>query len=160
MMDRPVMENRQLQGEQRMDAFRSQFSQAVLPDLPKIPGYHVIWLSTTNPRDSIHARMRLGYTPIKPEEIPGWEFASLKTGEWAGCIGINEMLAFKIETEQYEKYMLEAHHNQPLNEAEKLTATVDQIRSQARGMGSDVSVGDGMEDLRRPVRTPVFSERD
>lgn len=160
MQDRSVTEDRKISDGERMEAFRSQFIQAVLPDLPKIPGYHVCWLTTSNPRDSIHSRIRLGYSPIKPEEIPGWEFASLKTGEWAGCIGVNEMLAFKIEQDQYEKYMLEVHHYQPMSEAEKLTNTADQIREQARGMGADVMEGDGMSELRRPVRVPTFSDMD
>ena len=64
--DRAVTENRLISDDDRVEMFRSQFFQDALPDLPKIPGYHTCWLTTTNPRDSIQMRIRLGYEPIKP----------------------------------------------------------------------------------------------
>ncbi len=75
---------------ERLDAFRElQFNNA-LPDLPPIPGYHTIWLTTTNPRDSLAARSRLGYTPVRPDEVPGYEYATVKAGEHTGCIDFIE----------------------------------------------------------------------
>ncbi len=122
---------RTLTDEERLDEFRKSFFQSVLPDLPTIPGWHVCWLTTTNPRDSIAARSRLGYEPVKAEDIPGWEHATLKGGEWAGCIGVNEMIAFKLPMRLYEAYMYEAFHAQPLSEEEKLTSVIDVIREEA-----------------------------
>jgi hypothetical protein len=116
-----VTENRAISDDERVEMFRQQFHQSSLPDLPKLDGWHVCWLTTTNPRDSIHMRIRLGYEPVKPEDVPGWEYATLKTGDWAGFIGVNEMLAFKLPISLYEKYMREAHHDAPLREEEKLT---------------------------------------
>jgi len=145
--DRPVVENRELSDDARVEMFRQQFFQSALPDLPSIPGWHTCWLTTTNPRDSIHVRLRLGYQPIKPEEVPGWEYASVKTGEWAGYIGVNEMLAFKLPLSLYEKYMREAHHDAPLREEEKLSDTAEFMRQQARASGSDMVMGDGMSEL-------------
>lgn len=158
MQDRQITENREISDDERVEAFRTQFIQSALPDLPKIPGYHLCWLTTTNPRDSIHARMRMGYSPVKPEDVPGWEYASIKTGEWTGMIGVNEMLAFKIPTSLYEKYMVEVHHNAPLSENEKLTATADAIREQAQAMGSQVIEGSGMAELRKAVPIPTFAD--
>ncbi len=103
--DRPVIENRAISETERVEMFRQQFFQSALPDLPKLPGWHTCWLTTTNPRDSIQARLRLGYEPIKPEEVPGWEYASIKQGEWQGFIGVNEMLAFKLPLSLYQAYM-------------------------------------------------------
>lgn len=120
MNDRATTENRELTDSQRLDEFRSQFFQSALPDLPKIPGYHVCWLTTTNPRDSIQGRMRLGYEPIRAEEIPGWEHASLKSGDWEGCVGVNEMVAFKLPEHLYEQFMRYNHFDQPNEEEEKL----------------------------------------
>lgn len=160
MNDRQITENRTVSDDERIEMFRTQFIQSALPDLPKIPGYHLCWLTTTNPRDSIHARMRMGYSPVKPEDVPGWEYASIKTGEWTGMIGVNEMLAFKIPTGLYEKYMLEVHHNAPLSENEKLTATADAIREQAKSVGSQVIEGSGMAELRKPVPVPTFADED
>jgi hypothetical protein len=149
MSDRAVTENREISDTDRLDMFRQQFFQAALPDLPKIPGYHVCWLTTTNPRDTINMRQRLGYEPVKPEDIPGWEASSIKSGEWTGFIGVNEMLAFKIPTSLYEKYMQEAHHDAPLRELEKLTDTSDFMKQQAQSSGTTLFEGDGMQDMRQ-----------
>ncbi|MFZ9183829.1 MAG: hypothetical protein ACO214_11170 [Hylemonella sp.] len=72
MSDRMVTENREISDDERVEMFRQQFFQSALPDLPKIPGYHTCWLTTTNPRDSIQGRVRLVYVPVKPEDVPGW----------------------------------------------------------------------------------------
>jgi hypothetical protein len=147
MKDRASTENRQISDEERVEMFRQQFFNDALPDLPSIPGYHMCWLTTTNPRDSIPARMRLGYEPVKPEEIPGWEHVAVKSGEWAGFVGVNEMLAFKLPLSLYEKFMQEAHHDAPLREEEKLTDTAEFLQQQARAAGSQLVMGDGMSDL-------------
>jgi len=147
MGDRPVTENREITEQERVEMFRQQLFQSALPDLPKIPGFHTCWLTTTNPRDSIQARIRLGYEPVKPEEVPGWEYASVKTGEWQGFIGVNEMLAFKLPLSLYEAFMREAHHDAPLREEEKLTDTAEFMEQQARASGSSVVKGDGMSDF-------------
>lgn len=78
--DREVTQDRELTDGQRLDMLRGQFFQVALPDLPPIPGHHVCWLTTTNPRDPIHGRIRLGYTPVKTTDIPGWEHSAIKSG--------------------------------------------------------------------------------
>lgn len=143
VQDRAVTESREVTEDDRLEMFRQQLFQSALPDLPKIPGWHLCWLTTTNPRDSIQGRMRLGYEPVKPEDVPGWEHASLKTGDWAGFIGVNEMLAFKLPVSLYEKFMKEAHHDAPLREEEKLSDTAEFLEQQARASGSNVVMGDG-----------------
>lgn len=147
--DRAVVENRALSDDDRLEMFRQQFFQSALPDLPQIPGWHTCWLTTANPRDSIQGRMRLGYEPVKPEDIPGWEHVTLKTGEWAGFIGVNEMLAFKLPISLYEKFMLEAHHHAPDREEEKLTDTAEFLEQQARASGSQLYEGDGVGEMRQ-----------
>lgn len=156
--ERTATENRQLTEEDRLTMFRQQFFQDALPDLPKIPGYHLCWLTTTNPRDSIQMRIRLGYEPVKPEDVPGWEYATIKTGEWTGFIGVNEMLAFKISQDLYQMYMNEAHHEAPLSEDEKLTAALDDLKDQASAMGGQLMVGDGLEALRQNPGRASFEE--
>jgi hypothetical protein len=156
MEDRAVTEDRVLSDDERVEMFRQQFFQSALPDLPKIPGYHTCWLTTTNPRDSIQMRMRLGYEPIKPEDVPGWEYATMKTGEWVGFIGVNEMLAFKLPLSLYEKFMAEAHYAAPLREEEKLADTAEFLQQQARASGANVVMGDGMIGLRDERGQPSF----
>lgn len=156
--NREVTENRELSDDDRVEMFRQQFYQSALPDLPGIPGYHTCWLTTTNPRDSVQARMRLGYEPIKPEDAPGYEYITLKTGEYAGLIGVNEMLAFKLPLRLYHAFMEEAHFNAPLREDEKLVAMTEAMQEQVERAGGRLIEGDGMSDLRKVPERPVFSD--
>jgi hypothetical protein len=137
-------DEREITDAERLELFRMTLFQSSLPTLPNLPGYHCCWLTTTNPRDSIHGRLMLGYQLLKSVEVPGWEHSSLKTGEYAGCIGINEMVGAKLPLRLYSLYMTEAHHNQPLAEEGKIKATLDQIRNQASGDKGKVLVEDGM----------------
>ncbi len=146
--ERTVTEDRELSEEDRLEMFRNQLFNDALPDLPEIPGYHMCWLTTTNPRDPIHRRMQLGYEPVKPEEVPGMAYASLKTGEWSGFIGVNEMLAFKLPMSLYQKFMQEAHHDAPLREEDKLADVADMLREQAERAGSTMLEGDGLSEMR------------
>ena len=146
--DRKVTEDRQLSDDDRLEMFRAQLFNDALPDLPDVPGYHMCWLTTQNPRDPIHRRMQLGYEPVKPDEVPGMEYASIKTGEWAGFIGVNEMLAFKLPLSLYEKFMQEAHHDAPLREENKLAEVAEIMREQAERAGSSMYEGDGMSEMR------------
>ncbi len=155
VQDRAATENRELSDDERVEMFRQQFFQSSLPDLPKLPGWHACWLTTTNPRDSIQARIRLGYQPIKPEDVPGWEYATMKTGDWQGFIGVNEMLAFKLPMSLYEKYMREAHHDAPMREEEKLTDTAEFMAQQAQASKSKLTLGDGNTELGKK-RAPQF----
>lgn len=148
MEDRQVTENREVTDDDRLEMFRAQLFNDALPDLPNIPGFHMCWLTTTNPRDPIHRRIQLGYEPIKASEVPGMEFASVKTGEWAGMVGVNEMIAFKLPETLYQRFMQEAHHDAPLREENKLAETAEIMRQQAEGSGSTLFEGDGMMEMR------------
>lgn len=123
--------NRELTDSERLDALRQQTFQTHLPNIPEIDGYHVCWLTTTNDKDPIYGRLRLGYELIRGEEIPGFEHCSLKTGDYAGFIGVNEMLAAKLPLHLYQEYMTELHYRQPLQEEEKLTEAVRAAQAQA-----------------------------
>jgi hypothetical protein len=147
--DRQVSESRVVSEDDRLEMFRMQMYNDALPDLPKMPGYHLCWLTTTNPRDPIHRRIQLGYEPVKASDVPGMEYASVKTGEWAGLIGVNEMIAFKLPESLYQRFMREAHYDAPLREEDKLAETAQLMREQAERAGSRMIEGDGMEDLYR-----------
>ena len=158
--DRTVTEDRTLTDDERMKVFSQKFFREALPDLPEIKGYHVCWLTTTDPRDTIHMRMRLGYVPVKPEDVPGWEHTSLKTGEYAGMIGINEMLAFKIPESLWRRYMREVHHDAPAREQEKLVATVDNLKEQAEAVKGRIDEEEGTQQLRKRRKAPDFSREE
>ncbi len=161
MQDRDVTQDQALSDDERVEEFRQQYFQSALPDIPKINGYHVCWLTTENPRDPIHGRVRLGYEPIKASDIPGWDHASLKTGEWEGCIGVNEMIAFKLPLELYEQYMYINHHEQPLSEEEKLSSQLRAMEAEMnaaakRGVVS-LELEDGTAALGVAPEPPPFA---
>jgi hypothetical protein len=159
MEDRRVTEDRQISEDDRLEQFRKSFFQAALPDLPKIPGYRTCWLTTNNPKDSIASRMRLGYEPVKESDVPGWDHASIKTGEWAGCIGVNEMLAFKIPEDLWKAYMTEWHHTQPRDEEERIADTrkfIDEARAAGVRQTPVIYEGGGQAELRQTPPRPQF----
>ena len=162
MQDRSVTQDRALSDDERVAEFRQQYFQSALPDIPKIDGYHVCWLTTDNPRDPIHSRIRLGYEPIRAHDIPGWDHASIKTGEWEGCIGVNEMIAFKIPLELYESYMYINHHEQPLGEEEKLSSQIremeEEMNREARRGTVSLELEDGTAALGVAPEPPPFAE--
>jgi hypothetical protein len=149
MTDRAVTENRELTDAERLEQYRMSHYQAHLPDLPKLPGFHVCWLTTTNPRDSIFMRERQGYTLIKTEEVPGWEHLSMKSGEFPGSIMVNEMVAAKLPLSLYQGYMEISHSEKPRAEEGKLTSMLDVIRGERDSSGKSVVVeeGDGFRAL-------------
>lgn len=156
--DRQVTERRDISDNDRLRMFQNQLFNDALPDLPVIPGWHLCWLTTTNTRDSIHRRMQLGYEPVRPEEVPGMEYATQKTGEWAGMIGVNEMLAFKLPMSLYEMFMQEAHHDAPNREEGKLSDTADFIRNQGARDNVEIYEEEGYSDLRQSApRRGVFT---
>lgn len=157
--DRQVTEQRDLSEDDRLEMFRNQLFNDALPDLPNIHGYHVCWLTTTNPRDPIHRRFQLGYEPVRADEVPGMEYASLKTGEYAGLIGVNEMIAAKLPLNLYRRFMQEAHHDGPAREEQKLADVADGIREQAERSGTQVIEDEGIQELRRSApRYGIFAD--
>jgi hypothetical protein len=158
--NRAVTEARESTDADRLSLFRQAHAQSALPNLPPIPGYHVCWLASNNSKDTLSWRRRLGYEPIKPEEIVGFgEFAVGQGGTVDGLVHVNEMVAFKLPIDIYHEYMVENHHNAPLREEGKLTDTARQTKEQANRSGSRVELGDGVDALESldSIRTPDFT---
>jgi hypothetical protein len=156
--DRPATEDRDVTDEDRLDMFRNQMFNNALHDLPAIPGYHVCWLTTTNPRDTITRRMQLGYEPVRPDEVPGLELSTIKTGEYVGMIGVNEMVAFKLPERLYQAFMQEAHYDGPNREEERLNNAADQLREQAARAGVPLIEDEGYQELRQAPPAPTRFE--
>jgi len=156
--DRSVTEDRQTIDKERLEQFRRLFVAEKLPNLPKIPGFHTIWLTTTNNADPMHRRMQMGYILIKSTEIPGYDDAAIKEGPYAGVIGCSEMVAAKLPMELYELYMTEAHHTQPLREEERLRAIIDVIEQEAARKKARIEVEEGSRQLGRRTPKPKFAD--
>jgi len=145
--------------QERRKMFRD-FIQEALPTPPDVPGWHFIWLSTTNQYDPIYKRTRMGYSPVKAEEIPGYENYRVKSGEFEGFISVNEMILFKIPAELYQEIMEEYHHYMPLEEEERLKANAvkDEYDSSGRRLGGFDKDDDGFSSLAKSrVQTPQFN---
>lgn len=155
---RAASASRELSDSERVDMFRKRFFQSSLPDLPQIPGHHTCWLTTTNPRDPIHGRIRLGYELLRASDIPGWEYVALKQGEYAGCIGVNEMLAAKLPLPLFEAYMREVHHDQPLEEERRIYEADLAKAEDARRQRASLILEGGTEGLGQAPEPPSFAE--
>jgi hypothetical protein len=157
-------DGRTLSDDIRLDEFRRANVNNVLPNLPKIKGYHVIWLTTKHPSDTIASRMRMGYELIRPAEIPEYKSMSMKTGDYGNVIQCNEMIAAKIPLHLYEMYMREAHHDAPLQEEQKLEEQIqsmqDQLISSAKRGKKSVKIEreEGSDDLVKDRPAPRFGK--
>lgn len=160
MENREATQNREISDEERIAEFRAKFMESVLPTLPTPPGMHPFWASTTHQQQTIASLIRMGYKPMKKSDIPGWDLAtSIDTGEYAGCVGMKEMIAFMLPMVLYQEYMKINHHERPLQEEEKLKANLSSLNETARSKGGAVlGVGDGFDNFGRQRETPDFTD--
>jgi len=143
--------------DERRKMWKDEWVQSALPPAPDLPGWHVCWLSTTNSYDSIDKRLRLGYTPVMADEVKGYENWRVKAGEHSGYVACNEMLLFKIPMETYQDIMAHFHHDQPLEEANKIKMQAEsQVGRDSRGKPLGQVEGDGLEQIDKPIPAPVF----
>lgn len=143
--------------EERRKMWKDEWVQSALPPAPDMPGWHVCWLSTTNSYDSIDKRLRLGYSPVMADEVKGYENWRVKAGEHSGYVACNEMLLFKIPMDTYQDIMAHFHHDQPLEEANKIKVQAEsQVGRDSRGKALGQVEGDGLEQIDKPIPAPVF----
>ncbi len=155
---RAAPEEKFMSAQERRKMWSDEWTQSALPKLPEMPGWHLCWLSTTNSYDSIDKRIRLGYVPVKTEEIPGFENFRVKAGEHAGFIACNEMLLFKIPMDMYQDIMLQMHHEKPMEESEKIRVQLENLQGARDSTGRSLGrvEGEGFGEIERSVPTPVF----
>jgi hypothetical protein len=145
--------------QERRKMWSEEWTQSALPKLPEMDGWHLCWLSTTNSYDSIDKRIRLGYVPVKSEELPGYEDYRVKSGEHVGYISCNEMLLFKLPMELFQEVMTLMHHDKPREEAEKVKIQMESLQGRDSSGRPLVQVeGEGMGSFdQQPNKMPVFS---
>jgi hypothetical protein len=146
--------------QERNRMWSEEWTQSALPKLPSIDGWHLCWLSTTNSYDTIDRRIRLGYVPVKSEELPDYVDYRVKSGEHVGHISCNEMLLYKLPMEIFQQVMMQFHHDKPREEADKVRVQMENLQGQRDSNGRRlVQVeGEGLGDLdQQPSKVPVFS---
>ena len=114
---------------------------------------HRVWLTTTNTRDPIAARLRMGYRLLRFEDLgPGWEQQKATSGEYAGCIVINEMIAAELPERLYQMYMQELHHNMPREAERGIYGNLDAHNDALKEMGSRLVYEDQAENAFEHIR--------
>jgi len=141
--DRSITENREntdtVRGAERYAMLRDV--NTLLPIPPEMPGFHLVWLTTTNSKDSLETRFRLGYSLVKPEELPGFCKNSQKDGELTtDRITVNEMVLAKIPMDIWKEDMIYLHHTVPNESAKNLK---DSVRIGQDGKGRNVAYTGG-----------------
>lgn len=116
--------------EERATILRDEALNNALPNPPKIPGWHLAWLSTTNQYTPIQWYMRLGYVPVPKEEMPEMNHLKAHSAEMAGFVSVNEMVLFKIPEDAYQQIMREFHHNRPNDEEGRLRENINKIKDE------------------------------
>lgn len=155
---RATTQDERVEAEQRSTDFRSEWVHEALPTPPEIPGFHLCWLSTTNSYDPIHRRIRMGYSPVKVEEVPGLEVYKVHSGEHTGYVSVNEMLLFKIPMERYQQIMAEFHHHMPREEESKIRENVERLQEATKDSQGQTLIRpeEGISELGRARKVPTF----
>ena len=156
---RQAPENKFISTQEQRKMWSEEWTQSALPKLPPMDGWHLCWLSTTNSYDSIDKRMRLGYVPVRSDELPGYEDYRVKSGEHVGFISCNEMLLYKLPMDIFQEVMTFMHHDKPREEAEKIKVQQESLQGRDSNGRPLLSVeGEGFGSIeQQPIKTPVFS---
>ena len=151
-------EDKFFSANERRKMWKDEWTQSALPNVPALRGWHLCWLSTTNSYDSIDKRIRLGYTPVKSEEISGFENWRVKAGEHVGFIACNEMLLYKIPEDVYQDIMTHFHHDAPMDETTKIKVNADNVQGARDSSGRSLGQveGDGIGNLEDTTPAPNF----
>jgi len=156
---REAPEDKFVSSEERRKMWKDEWTQSALPAVPELKGWHLCWLSTTNSYDSIDKRIRLGYVPVKADELPGFDNYRVKAGEHTGFVACNEMILYKIPMDLYQEVMSHFHHDAPLDEANKIRLQAEQSVGARDRNGKNLSQveGEGLGQIDKPLSAPVFA---
>ena len=131
----------------------AEMTSDALPRLPRKPGFHFCWLTTTNPSDPIHRRLRIGYRLVKAEELPELDVYAVRGEgqEYSGHIVCNEMILAEIPEDRYQRMMHEFHYKMPLQEEAGLRAQTEAfVREHRDSKGRPlVTVESGIAELSK-----------
>lgn len=166
MKDRAITQRRQLTDEERVELLKRANFQSSLPNLPRIPGWHVCWVSTTHPNDTPQGREQLGYTYIRREEVPEFTYNDQKSGDYPGIVTWREMVGMKIPLSTYQAFMEELHHNEPSRQEENIyneALQAGEVAAQAAKRGGKMRapvVDSGTAELGQARDVPNFVEAE
>lgn len=142
---------------------RSEFEQTALPTPPAMPGWHLCWLTTTSNSDNISKRMRIGYRPVRIEELPGFDPSNGQTlQKFEGHVTCNEMVLCKIPERYFLQMMKYFHHTKPAEDQETTLERIKQgLEKEQDSSGRDLGeiLGTGFLDMERTTKRSDRSPR-
>ncbi len=142
-LDRPRSENREDSDSVRRAERRAMLNDVntLLPSAPQISGFHTFWATTTNTKDSIENRQRMGYSFVTRAELPDFLLSSQKSGESTDDrIMVNEMVLMKINQADWDEDMMYKHYDLP---SEQIKNLKDSVRIGQDGRGRQVAYSGG-----------------
>lgn len=158
--DYSVKSDGEMSDEEYIRRFRVSLVNNILPDLPKIPGYHLCWVpqNSNNQYDTVDFRKRVGYSVVKPEEVPNFMVGNNRSGQHEGCVSYNELILVKIPDRLYQLYMRDSHHTQPIEQERVIKQNIVAIEDkEGQSAARDLNEMTGINNLARKVATPNFS---
>lgn len=150
----------ELSDEEFLKRARVSLTSNVLPKPPEIAGYHTCWIPQTsnNTYDTIEYRRSVGYSIVKPEEVPQFMSASNRAGQIEGCVSHNELILMKLPTRLYNLLMKEVHHVQPMEQERVIKQNITQMSdNEGNNIARDEAEMTGIRNLARKVKEPTFS---
>ena len=95
---------------------------------------------------------------MKTDEHPGYENYRVKAGEYVGFIACNEMILCKLPMDVYQDIMLHMHHEEPMNEADKVRVQLEQLQGTRDSSGKSLGKveGEGFGNFDQSVPMPIF----
>ena len=142
---------------QRKAMLRAEWSDDIIPAVPNDSKFHYCWLSTTNQADPIYRRLRLGDELVPYTEMTNFGAHNrVMSGEFEGCVSINEMILARVPLEMYNELMTIMHHEKPNEEEEFLKANLVTDDEDARGNQLGSLEGTGIQKLGRRTAAPKF----
>lgn len=154
------LSDNQLSDAEFLKRLRDTSNSNLLPDVPKIDGFHFCWIPQTsnNHFDTVSFRQNLGYSIVKPEEIPNYTISSNRSGEIEGCISYSEMILMKIPSRLYNLLMKDSHHNQPNEQERVIKQTITNMEDKhGENITRDLHEMTGINKLARKVAEPTFT---
>lgn len=157
-----------LLSEDELEQFiRDEFEQTALPSPPALPGMHLCWLTTTSGYDTLQKRQRIGYKPVRSDELPGFDPSNGQAlANFEGYVTCNEMILCKIPERVYQSIMNLFHHKMPLEEENSVVEQTKKVTAhesqQSKKELLTKEMGDGTSELEQSVEhgrrlTPMFS---
>lgn len=141
----------------RRRAFREKWMTTYLPNLPKKPGWHRFWASTTNSSDTPQRRLALGYTFVQEKDLmgEGWfpEAESVKDGgKLDGAVRWREMIAMEIPEDDYQEMMQEFHYDQPRDAVADIFEPLAELNERGKSQGARVTLTEDLDAIRQQFR--------